>query len=313
MRNAFADELKRLAAEDPTLVLLSGDIGNRMFDTYKAEFPDRFYNAGVAEANMASVAAGLALAGLRPVTYTITAFNTIRCLEQIRIDICYQNLPVVIVGVGGGLSYASLNATHHALEDIGCLRMLPNLTVLCPGDAWEVRAAMREAVTLPGPAYIRLGKKGEPEVHSTVPGPMIGHSFLLRDGRDGCLLVAGPLLPEALEAAALLSAGGIEIEVRSFPSIKPLDETTLSTAFARFPLVVTLEEHGRAGGFGGAVAEWLADHPSPAAARLVRLGTGDRFMHVAGEQPEAREFFGLSAPQVARTIETSLREAHPTV
>ena len=158
MRNAFAQEITALAAEDKRIVLLSGDIGNRLFDPYKKQFPDRFYNCGVAEANMTSVAAGMALSGLRPVTYTIAAFNTVRCLEQIRVDVCYQGLPVVIVGVGGGLSYAALNATHHALEDVAFLRILPNMTVICPGDAWEVRAAVRAAIKHNGPVYVRLGK-----------------------------------------------------------------------------------------------------------------------------------------------------------
>ena len=159
MRAAFANEIEALSAKDERLVLLSGDIGNRMFDTYKEKFPNRFYNCGVAEANMTGIAAGMALCGLRPITYTITAFNTIRCLEQIRLDVCYQNLPVIIVGVGGGLSYSSLNATHHALEDIASLRVLPNMTVICPGDAWEVRAALRAAIEVDGPVYIRMAKK----------------------------------------------------------------------------------------------------------------------------------------------------------
>ena len=130
MRNAFAAELAAAAATNKKIVLLTGDIGNRLFDTFKSDFPERFFNCGVAEANMMGMAAGLALCGLRPVTYTITPFNTCRCLEQIKIDVCYQNLPVVIVGVGAGLSYASLGATHHGLEDIAVTRVLPNMTCL---------------------------------------------------------------------------------------------------------------------------------------------------------------------------------------
>ena len=135
MRNAFAAELVELATMDERIVLLSGDIGNRLFNNFKRECPNRFVNCGVAEANITGMAAGMAMCGLRPITYTISTFNTYRCLEQIRIDICYHNLPVTIVGVGAGLSYAGLGATHQSLEDITMLRMLPNMTVICPGDA----------------------------------------------------------------------------------------------------------------------------------------------------------------------------------
>lgn len=159
MRNAFAAEITEISATDDKIVLLSGDIGNRLFNSFKEKFSNRFYNCGVAEANMTSMAAGMAACGLKPVTYTITPFNTIRCLEQIRVDVCYHNLPVVIVGVGSGLSYANLGATHHSCEDIALLRVLPNMTVICPADAVEVRLALRAALNYGRPVYIRLGKK----------------------------------------------------------------------------------------------------------------------------------------------------------
>ena len=150
MRNAFADEVTRLATEDERVVLLSGDIGNRLFDKYKALAPDRFFNCGVAEQNMTGMAAGLALSGLRPITYTITPFVTTRCLEQIRVDVCYHNVPVVICGVGAGLSYAGLGATHHSNEDVAFLRSLPNMSVMAPGDPAEARSL------LPGDATSRV-------------------------------------------------------------------------------------------------------------------------------------------------------------
>ncbi|MCA9067944.1 MAG: transketolase family protein, partial [Planctomycetaceae bacterium] len=179
MRNAFARELLELATADSRIVLLSGDIGNRMFDNYKAAFPNRFYNCGVAEANMMGIASGLALSGMRPVVYTIVPFVTTRCLEQIRVDVCYHQAPVVIVGVGGGLSYASLGATHHSCEDIAHLRVLPEMTVICPGDSIEVRLALRAAVAHPGPVYLRLGKKGEPIIHESPPAFEIGKGLIL--------------------------------------------------------------------------------------------------------------------------------------
>ena len=301
MRAAFSDEIETLAAGDHRIVLLAGDIGNRMFDTYKEKFPDRFYNCGVAEANMTGVAAGMALCGLHPVTYTITAFNTIRCLEQIRLDVCYQNLPVIIVGVGGGLSYASLNATHHAVEDIAFLRVLPNMTVICPGDAWEVRAAIRAALEIDGPVYIRMAKKNEPLVHNSIPNFTVGKGLIIRPGTDVCFLNAGSLLPSAVDAAKALMEEGISVQVVSMHTVKPLDEALLQDVFSKFNHVFTLEEHSMLGGFGGSVAEWLSDQSNPKA-RLKRIGTGDMFMYEAGEKEYAQEFFGINTKNIVEKV-----------
>src|ERR1700722_8982499 len=169
MRNAFASEMAALADKDERVVLLMGDIGNRLFNDFRAAHPRRFFNCGVAEANMTSMAAGMAACGLRPFTYTITPFATTRCLEQIRVDICYHHLPVVVVGVGAGLSYASLGGTHHACEEVAMLRALPDMTIVCPGDPLEVRLALRAALDWNRPLYLRLGKKGEPAVHAGTP------------------------------------------------------------------------------------------------------------------------------------------------
>src|ERR1700741_2837155 len=213
MRNAFADELTRLGNDDPGVVMLSGDIGNRLFDKFKDKHPSRFFNCGVAEANMMGVAAGMAMNGLRPVAYTITPFVTTRCLEQIRTDVCYHEAPVTIVSVGGGLAYAGLGPTHHACEDIAFLRAIPNMVVICPADAWEVRAAMRAALRQDHPVYIRMGKKGEPKIHSAMPADFgIGKALPIKTGSDVCLLSTGNMLPEAAEAAHLLEGHGVSAE-----------------------------------------------------------------------------------------------------
>src|SRR5436190_5081901 len=231
MRNAFADELTRLGDEDSRVVMLSGDIGNRLFDKFKAKHPSRFFNCGVAEANMMGVAAGMAMNGLRPVAYTITPFVTTRCLEQIRTDVCYHEAPVTIVAVGAGLSYAGLGPTHHACEDISFLRSIPNMVVICPGDAFEVRAALRAAMRQDKPCYIRMGKKGEPLVHAAVPADFeIGKAITIEDGADVCLLSTGNMLPEAVHAAHVLKDSGISARVVSFHTVKPLDETCLRDA-----------------------------------------------------------------------------------
>lgn len=309
MRNAFASEITRLAQQEERIVLLSGDIGNRLFDDFKAKFPDRFYNCGVAEANMVGVAAGLAASGYLPICYTIAPFVTYRCMEQIRVDVCYHNVPVVIVGTGGGLSYASLGATHHSCEELGMLRLLPNLTVLAPADSAEVRSCMRSLVNSPRPAYMRIGKKGEPQIHAHPPEFGPGKGLVLREGTDVWLLGSGTILSEVLGAAELLSAAGLSIGVASLPSLKPMDTPLLEHAFSNSNLVCTVEEHSKAGGVGGIVAEWLAENSAPPRkfAQLMRFGTPDAFLHETCEQEDARFQFGLTAEKMAARILSRLR------
>lgn len=306
MRNAFAAEITALGEEDLRVVLVSADIGNRLFDPFKARFPQRFINCGVAEANMIGLSAGMAACGLRPVAYTIASFATTRCFEQIRVDVCYQHLPVVIAGVGAGLAYAANGCTHHACEDIAILRALPGMTVLCPGDPVEVRLALRAALRHNGPVYLRLGKKGEPIVHTSLPDFRIGKGIRVREGREVCLLSTGNVLSLALDAGAALDAAGISAQVVSLHTVKPLDVDLLRDAFSRFAVVATIEEHGRIGGLGGGVAEWLADQP-PSRTRLCRFGTADAFLHEAGGQQHARERFGLTPDAIASGIRQALR------
>src|SRR5436190_10348963 len=184
MRNACAEEITKLAVEDERIVLLSADIGNRLFDDFKIKCPGRFYNCGVAESNMVGVAAGMAMSGLRPVCYTITPFITYRCMEQIRVDVCYHHVPVIIVGTGSGLSYASLGGTHHSCEEMGMLRLLPGLRVLAPADEMEVRALLKAALKQSDPVYMRIGKKGKPTVHTHEPDAVMGKGIVMRPGKD---------------------------------------------------------------------------------------------------------------------------------
>lgn len=300
MRNAFAEELTAIAAEDPRLVLLSGDIGNKLFDKFKDVDASRFYNCGVAEANMMGVAAGLALSGLRPVVYTITPFTTTRCYEQIRVDVCYHQAPVIIVGTGSGLSYAELGPTHHSLEDMAILRALPGMCVLAPCDATELSLMLRTALKQDRPVYIRIGKKGEPKIHLQQPDLQIGKSIIVREGCDIALLNAGILMPEVLQAADILKERGISAEVVSFHSVKPLDEDYLAEASKRFKLLVAIEEHGLIGGLSGAIAEWRARENITTP--LLSFGTPDEFMHEIGSQKYAQVRYGLEAGNIAERI-----------
>lgn len=300
MRNAFAQEITKLAGADPRVVLLMADIGNRLFNEYKAAFPDRFYNCGVAEQNMISMAAGMASEGFRPVCYTITPFVTARCLEQIRVDVCYHEMPVTIVGTGSGLSYASLGATHHSCEDIATLRALPGMIVMAPADGPEVRGSLQAVLAQDHPAYLRIGKKGEPEVHTEIPKLRIGKAIKIRNGDRSCILSTGNMLPTALEAAE--STGST---VYSFHTIKPLDRELLASVFNLYHTVLTLEEHSLVGGLGSAVAEWFVDQPTPPAAKLLRLGTTDEFLHETSTQESAREHYSLTSKDIVEALSTS--------
>lgn len=307
MRNAFADEITQIASEDSRIVLLSGDIGNKLFDEFKKVAEQRFLNCGIAEANIIGMAAGMALQGMRPVVYTITPFITFRCFEQIKIDLCYHNLPVMIVGVGSGLSYASLGVTHQSCEDIACMRSLPHMKVVVPADPYEVRAAVRAGFDQDNPIYLRMGKKGEPNIHKEPPSFKLGRGISVAEGTDICLLACGVMVFESLTLASKFSELGVSCKVVSFHTIKPLDEELLEEVFKEFPLVVTIEEHSLIGGLGGAVAEWLVDSKSSTSS-LLRIGTKDTYIHLAGEVEFLREKLGISTEDNFRRIQDRFKE-----
>ena len=305
MRNTFANVITDLASSDERVVLLSGDIGNRMFDEFKRRFPNRFYNCGVAEQNMIGVAAGLASSGLRPYVYTIAPFLVYRPFEQIRTDVCYQDLPVVIAAVGAGLAYGELGPSHHSCEDIAALRALPNLNIVCPGDSAELTAAMRDGLTEHHPTYLRLGKKGEPVVHGATPENFqLGRALVLKSGSQGAIISTGNMLPTAVDAARVLCNSGLDFEIVSMHTVKPLDVEYLETASARFRLIVTVEEHSLIGGLGSAVAEWAVDR-GLSGTRVLRLGTPDAFLKATMEQEAAREWSGLAVSDVVASIRTA--------
>ena len=291
MRNAFADEVTQLAKIDPRVMLLSGDIGNKLFDPFKKVDSNRFLNCGIAEGNMMSVAAGLALNGLRPVVYTITPFTTTRCFEHIRVDVCYHEAPVIIIGTGSGLSYSELGPTHHSLEDLAIMKSLPGMQVIAPCDATEMRLALRAALKSSKPTYIRIGKKGEPAIHETDIPYNIGKAITIRKGSEIFILASGTIMSNVLDAAELLENKGLSSHVASFHTIKPLDIEYLKKNLNGFKAIVTIEEHGKSGGLGGAVAEYLStlsSHPIH-----LRLGTEDEFMHEMGDQKYAQKKYGL--------------------
>lgn len=307
MRNAFTKRLVELAELDDRIVLLSGDIGNRLFDEFKLKFPNRFYNCGVAEANMASVAAGLAMNGLKPITYTITPFNTTRCLEQIKIDICYHNLPVIIVGVGAGLSYGSLGGTHHSLEDIAFLRSIPNMKVVCPSDPYEVKVLLKESLKESGPVYFRIGKKGEKVFHLENTDIKIGQATLWKEGDDVCIFTVGNILDVGLETAEGLAEKAISSRLVNFSTVKPLDIEMLKDCFNKFDTIVVIEEHSIHGGLYSSISEWACQNYQKIP-KIFPFTTKDEFPKKIGSQKYLREFFGLNSQYVIHKIFNYLKD-----
>ncbi len=302
MRNAFIDELHDIAAEHPGVLLMSGDIGFKVFDKFRDDYPGRYLNMGIAEANMMGMAAGLAMSGKRPVVYTIIPFLTMRAFEQIRVDVAMQNQPVLIIGVGGGLSYDILGPTHHSIEDVAILRALPNMTVLTPSDPVETRAAVRAAYELNGPAYVRLGKNGEPSLYEGACDFELGQATTMRRGSDVTIIGAGPILDIALKAADLLADRGIACRVVNMHTIKPLDSEAIVTAARETRAIVSLEEHSVIGGLGSAVAEVLAENSC--AIPFKRLGIPDVFTYEVGSQDFLFNLHGLTAEKVVDVLST---------
>lgn len=257
MRMAFIESLCKIALQDKRIWLLTGDLGYSVLEPFANSFPERFINAGIAEQNMTGVSAGLALSGKIVFTYSIANFPILRCLEQIRNDICYHNLNVKIVSVGGGVAYGTAGYSHHATEDLAIMRVLPNITVLAPGDPIEVRLAMQAAVTMQGPCYLRLGKGGEPVQHRITPHFAIGKPITIREGRDVTILSTGGILNDVVTAADELTKKGWSVSVASMHTLKPLDEIFLLSLCQKTKFVVTVEEHGP-GGLASIIAEIIA-------------------------------------------------------
>jgi transketolase len=308
VRNAFFDALFELALVDERIIFITGDLGYRVVEKFMEQRPRQFLNAGVAEQNLTGIAAGMALSGKIVFTYSIANFPTLRCLEQIRNDVCYHDANVKIVAIGGGFAYGAMGATHHAIEDLAVMRAMPSLTVVAPGDPIEARAATRALVAHPGPCYLRLGKAGEPAVHPAPVELEIGRAIRLRDGDDLTLISTGGLLHLAARAAERLASEGIEARVLSMHTLKPLDTDAILAAAIETRLVVTLEEHSIVGGLGSAVAELLAETPE-VRVRFKRLGLPPSFSPYIGAQDYLLERHGLTAEAVAAVVKALLEPA----
>ena len=309
MRDAFFDELTRLAQFDPRIVFLTADLGYKLWDEFAERCPGRFFNMGVSEANMVSVAAGLALSGYRPVTYSIVPFATVRCLEQIRNDVCNMKLPVLLVGVGGGYAYGANGPTHHGIDDVALLRVMPNMSVFCPCDPIETKATRRAALRQKMPAYLRLGRNKEPNLVPEDFRLWVGEPTVLRNGHTVALLACGPIAKEALDAADSLTDCGLSAMVLSAHTVKPIARTVAFLRKRGIQHVFVVEEHSPCGGLAEALAIEIAD--ADYRPRVTRLSAPDRFLSDVGSQQYMRKMAGLDGASIARKVRDKVTSRAP--
>lgn len=310
MRDTVIKTLIELGKKDRNIELVTGDLGFGVLKSFWEQLPDQFINAGIAEQNMTGMAAGMALEGKKVFTYSIGNFPTLRCLEQIRNDCAYHNANVNIICVGGGYVYGSLGMSHHATEDIAIMRALPGVTVICPGDPKEASLAAEKIANIKGTCYLRLGRGGEKVVNTEIKDFVIGKAYKIRNAKDMPKKVAvfstGAILEETAKACDMLEKAGIGVEQYSFPTVKPIDRKVIEECAEKFDHIFTVEEHNIFGGFGGAVAEVMAE--SSAKAMLHRIGIDDFYCIEVGNQAYLREQVGIDAMGITNKVKDALCE-----
>lgn len=305
MRDTFVRTLVELAKENKNIELVTGDLGFGVLKPYYETVPDQFTNAGIAEQNMTSMAAGMALSGKTVFTYSIGNFPTLRCLEQIRNDCAYHNANVKVVCVGGGFVYGSLGMSHQATEDIAILRALPDVVVMAPADLVEAAECTKALVDYPGTAYLRLGRGGEKRIHDHIENFQIGKAIKVKDGERVAILSTGAIFEEVVGAYDILKEKGYNPAVYTFPTVKPIDSELIKEIAKDFDMIVTCEEHNIIGGFGSAVAEVMAEMKQKKA-YLVRVGLNDEYSIKVGNQKYLRAQYGMAADQIAEKIEEEI-------
>lgn len=306
MRRTCLDMVHELARKDERIFFVGSDLGFGTLKEFREEIPERFIMEGVNEAHAVGLAAGLAMEGKIVYVNTIATFLTRRSFEQVILDLCMHNVKVRLIGNGGGLVYAPLGSTHLALEDIAIFRALPNMTIIAPADADEMRRLMPLTVNYPGPIYIRLAKGFDPVVTNDETPFEIGKSIPMRLGTDALIVTTGICLRLALPAAEILNSRGIEAAILHMPTIKPLDTDTILDMAAPVKAIVTVEEHTVVGGLGGAVAEILAEANFDMPKRFKRIGIPDVFPDKYGTQDSLMARYDITAEMIVSVVEQLL-------
>ena len=300
MRNTFAKNITKIAKKNKKIILLPGDIGNKLFDSFKEENKNRFINCGVAEANMTTVAAGLAHAGYRPITYTIASFNVFKTLEQIKLDICYHNLPVIIVGVGSGLGYSNLGTTHHSIEDIGVLNPISNLSIVCPADQKELAILLPQIIKSKKPTYLRIGKKNENKIYNNKCKSKLGVPTVLQKGKEICIFAMGNILDNILKANKEIKKIGIIPQIVNIHTIKPIDEKKINILLKKFKKIMIVEEHVATGGLGSILMKIASKNITKNI--FINHNVGNKFLIGLGDSLNAKKITGLDPLSIKRSI-----------
>ena len=306
MRKKALDSVYELAKVDDRVIFLGSDLGPDVLINMKKEMPDRFFMEGVSEQHIIGMAAGLAMEGFIPYVNTIATFITRRCYEQVALDLCLQDLPVRLIANGGGVVYAPLGPTHLAVEDIAIMRALPNMAVVAPCDADEMKRFMSSTLNWPHPIYIRLGKGGDKVVSEEKFGFEMGKAILMREPGEGLFISTGVMTQLAIQAAGKLSEEGIICGVLHVHTIKPLDELQLSKLLPHVKAVVTVEEHTRIGGLGSAVLEFTNDNMTEQSSKIMRIGIPDQFAKQYGSQESLLNHWGITVENLVNSMKNKL-------
>jgi len=305
MRNAYLSALYDLAKKDERILALVADNGAMVYDKYRQDFPDRFFNCGISEANMISVAAGLASCGKIPFTYTISCFITMRAFEQVRNDVCLQRMNVKIVGIGAGFVYSNLGPTHHATKDITLMRALPNMTIFSPSDPLESRNVTKAAAQIDGPVYLRLATGGTPNIYEKDYSFKVGKGVTLKEGKDISIITTGGIAHEVLQAVDELKKLGISARLINIHTIKPIDEEIILKAAHETKAILTVEEHTILGGLGSAVAEIVLEK-GKVPVKFKRLGLEGIFAEGYGSYQDMKEMNNLSKEGIVKAVKNLL-------
>lgn len=301
MRNHLINKITEFAGQNENIMLITADLGFSVIEKFKERFPNRYINVGIAEQNMATVAAGLALEGNTVFIYSIGNFPTLRCIEQIRNDICYHNANVKILAVGSGFAYGTLGMTHHATEDFAIMRALPNMKVFTPCDSISAEAIAQDICRINGPCYVRLERGGEPGIFSKDEKFKIGKLKEIRKGYDIAVITIGTVINEAIKAADILREQNKNISVYSVYSLKPIDKEQILEIAKEYKYIITVEEHQITGGLGSTIAESIVENNM--VTKIIRLGLNDEFTSVVGNQEYLREVYKIDYKNIIRKIE----------
>ena len=305
MRKTCLDQVYQLAKKDPRVVFIGSDIGAGTLDGFKKEFPDRFFMEGVSESHLVSMMAGMAMSGKVPYMNTIATFMTRRPFEHILLDGGLHNTKIRLIGSGGGVVYGPLGPTHLALEDVAILRAIPNMTILAPCDADEMKRLMPQTLDWDGPIYIRMAKGGDKVVSRPDLECRIGEPILLRRGSDAMIVSTGVTTQLALEAAEALAADNVSAGVLHVHTLKPVDHGRMIAALKPVRAVVTIEEHTIIGGLGSITAEILAEASFDIPKRFARIGFPDTFPHSYGSQAELMAQYGITSARIVKQVKDS--------